>query len=236
VNVLPPGSGDPDRLETHPDVAALASMSSGARGDDSVAIIRHAALMCFAERGYDGTTMRQIASDASMSLAGIYHHFPAKIDILFAIVHDSLLTMVDQTEDARESADKEAIEQLQAIMTAHVDYHINHQLEAFVGAYELRSFTGEQLSIVSKLRRRQQDLFDEAVRGVAALGYPVIYQDEVSRAIVSMGMEVARWYRPGGPLAKAEVIKRYAEIALVLVGVPPDEITAHSHNSKEPTP
>lgn len=41
-----------------------------------------AATRHFAERGYHGTSGRDIASDAQMTGAGLYHHFPAKQDLL----------------------------------------------------------------------------------------------------------------------------------------------------------
>jgi len=40
----------------------------------------------FAERGYDGTSIRQIAQRAGMSLSVLYHYYPGKTELLQAIV------------------------------------------------------------------------------------------------------------------------------------------------------
>src|SRR5690606_25412480 len=36
-----------------------------------------AALEAFAERGYDGTSIREIAARAGLSVPGLYHHYPS---------------------------------------------------------------------------------------------------------------------------------------------------------------
>jgi len=48
------------------------------RGETSRAVILHAALDLFQERGYEATTMRSIAERAGVSLGSSYHYFPSK--------------------------------------------------------------------------------------------------------------------------------------------------------------
>lgn len=191
---------------------------AGERDEDSARAIETAALELFAEHGYHGTTLRQIARRGEISPAGIYHHFPAKIDILFSLIHRSLTRMVTTTEGAVAAAGDEPLAQLEAAMRAHVAYHVDSQLEAFVGLTELRSFEGRRLAVIVALRRRQQHIFDEIVLRIAANEPRVRYPDEVSRAIVTMGMSVANWYRHGRALSRAEVLDRYVELATVMAG------------------
>lgn len=51
--------------------------------------ILDAAKRCFIRQGLDATTMRDIASDAQLSLGGIYFHFSAKADIFKAICDET---------------------------------------------------------------------------------------------------------------------------------------------------
>ena len=44
----------------------------------------------FAERGYDGTSIRQIAQRAGMSLSVLYHYYPGKTELLQAIVDEAM--------------------------------------------------------------------------------------------------------------------------------------------------
>ncbi len=143
----PRTSTEPAAERPHGEEAALGPLvalvaGAGEHGEDSARAIEAAALELFAEHGYDGTTLRQIARHAGISPAGIYHHFPAKIDILFSLIHRSLTLMVSSTEGAVAAAGEEPAAQLEAAVRAHVAYHLDSQLEAFVGLSELRSFEG----------------------------------------------------------------------------------------------
>ena len=55
-----------------------------AKGEDTRKRIYAAALALFRERGFDATTMRDIAAAAGMSLGAAYHYFPSKDAIVLA--------------------------------------------------------------------------------------------------------------------------------------------------------
>jgi AcrR family transcriptional regulator len=58
--------------------------TSTPKGAESRARILEAALTLFRERGFDATTMREVASEAGMSLGAAYHYFPTKEAIVLA--------------------------------------------------------------------------------------------------------------------------------------------------------
>jgi AcrR family transcriptional regulator len=55
-----------------------------AKGEDTRDRIYNAALALFRERGFDATTMRDVAAAAGMSLGAAYHYFPSKDAIVLA--------------------------------------------------------------------------------------------------------------------------------------------------------
>src|SRR5215207_9871713 len=55
-----------------------------AKGEDTRNRIYDAALALFRERGFDATTMRDVAAAADMSLGAAYHYFPSKDSIVLA--------------------------------------------------------------------------------------------------------------------------------------------------------
>lgn len=58
-----------------------------AKGTDTAARILSTALALFRERGFEATTMRDIAKAAGMSLGAAYHYYPSKDAIVFAYYH-----------------------------------------------------------------------------------------------------------------------------------------------------
>ena len=60
--------------------------------------IRSVALEMFAERGYGGTSLREIAERLGVTKAAVYYHFKTKEDILVSLIED-FLTQVDELLD-----------------------------------------------------------------------------------------------------------------------------------------
>ena len=79
-----------------------------------------AALDCFVERGYHGTTIRQIAGRAGVSVPGLYHHFPSKLALLERLIDDTMDDLVATTAAALSEAGGEPAERFVAVVDAHV--------------------------------------------------------------------------------------------------------------------
>ncbi len=72
-----PGGGGPTRPSGHTEVQT----GSPTRGR-----ILHIALTLMAQRGVDGTSMRDLASAAGLNVASLYHYFPSKRELLEAVL------------------------------------------------------------------------------------------------------------------------------------------------------
>lgn len=73
--------------------------------------IRRAAIACFAEKGYDGTRIADIARRAGVSVAALYNHYPSVQALAqdvylthFRAYSEELASIVGDTEDACEGA------------------------------------------------------------------------------------------------------------------------------------
>ena len=176
------------------------------------------AVHLFNERGYHGTSMRDIAKGAEITAASIYHHFPSKQDILQSIMTRALQGALSMTRTAVVRAGGSPDEQLRALVRAWVAFHVTHQLDAVVGATELRSVEGSGRDLVIALRDEQEALFrDVILRGVEEGVFTTRYPHEATRSVISAGQSICIWWRPDGPLAPDELADRYAQIALATV-------------------
>lgn len=188
-----------------------------ARGGKDVII--DAAVENFQRLGYHGTSMRDIARDADITVASIYHHFPSKQRILQDLMIRILSDVISSTRSALMRAGSSPSEQLEAVMRAWILFHTSRRSEAMIGASEIRSLDETGHRLVVALRDEQERMFRDVVdRGVAEGEFTTPYPREAVRAIINMGYSVASWYRPGGELTPEEMAERYAVLALSTVG------------------
>ncbi|MFF1378184.1 TetR/AcrR family transcriptional regulator [Streptomyces sp. NPDC058308] len=182
-----------------------------------------AAVEAFAERGYHATTTRDIAGRAGMSPAALYIHYKTKEELLHRISrigHDKALTIL------RTAADGEggAAERLAAAVRSFVGWHAAHHTTARVVQYELDALGEEHRTEIVALRRRS----DEAVRdiindGVRAGEFDVPDVPGTTLAVLSLCIDVARWFNVAGRRTPDEVGALYADLVLRMVGARPAE-------------
>lgn len=169
----------------------------------------------FTERGYHGTSMRDIASGADVTVASIYHHFPSKQEVLQEIMVQTLSDVISATRTALMGAGRDPVDQLSALVHAWILFHTDRQAEAQIGASEIRSLDDVGRKLVVTLRDEQQRMFVDVIeRGVAEGVFTTAYPREAARAVINMGYSVASWYRPSGEVSPAEMANRYVDLAL----------------------
>jgi AcrR family transcriptional regulator len=189
------------------------------RSDASQRQILLAATEAFAEKGFHGSTIRDVALRAQVSVPGLYHHFPSKRHLLERIMDDTMDALISTTEDAVAAAEDGPTQRLEAVVEAHVRFHIEFQRESFIGNTELRSLVSPARERVLRKRDRQRAIFAETVnQGIESGVFSVAYPVEATRAIVTMCTAVATWYRPNRPLTPDEIVRRYCALALLMVG------------------
>ncbi|MCJ0870352.1 TetR/AcrR family transcriptional regulator [Streptomyces sp. AP-93] len=185
-----------------------------------------AAVEAFAERGYHATTTRDIAGRAGMSPAALYIHYKTKEELLHRISrigHDKALEILDTAASGPGSA----AERLDAAVRSFVRWHAAHHTTARVVQYELDALAPEHRSDIVALRRRS----DAAIRriladGVAAGEFFVPDVPGTTLAVLSLCIDVARWFSADGRRTPDEVGALYAGLVLRMVGASPDEAAA----------
>lgn len=205
----------------------MAKKTSGPTGTDAKRAapgadgLVESALRCFHQYGYAGTSVRQIASGADVTVAALYHHFGSKQEILVSIMTSAMEAALHEVRTAYESAPPVPVEQLRAIVTAMVHYHTRSQREAFVGNSELRSLEKGNRRAIVALRDAHEELMRKTVADGVADGSFDVEPMEASRAILAMCIAVASWYQKGGAMTPADISERYSQYALNLVGFRP---------------
>ncbi|MEU1516543.1 TetR/AcrR family transcriptional regulator [Streptomyces sp. NPDC005811] len=177
-----------------------------------------AAVEAFAERGYHATTTRDIAGRAGMSPAALYIHYKTKEELLHRISrigHDRALDIL-RTAAAGEGS---ATRRLAEAVSSFVRWHAGRRTTARVVQYELDALGPEARAEILGLRRQ----VDAEVRGIIEDGvtageFQVIDVHGTTLAVLSLCIDVARWFNVDGPRTPEEVGALYADLVLRMVG------------------
>lgn len=176
-----------------------------------------AAVKAFAERGYHGTTTRDIASAAGMSPAALYVHHSSKEDLLYQISrtgHDEALNVLREAV----ASTTDPVEQLRAVMRAFVLHHVRAHTSARIVNYELAALSPQHLAVTARTRHEIDQVFDDLVtRGIEAGAFHTPHPRMTVVALQSLGIDIARWYREGGWSAD-EIAEAYVDMAVRIVG------------------
>lgn len=180
-----------------------------------------AAVEAFADKGFHATTTRDIATRAGLSPAGLYVHYPSKSALLgqlSKVGHRAALRLVEHTL----ALPGDSPRRLHALVAAFVAWHAEHHTVARIVQYELRSLETADREEVAAMRRRLEQLVGAEVRrGVAAGTLTTEHPRQATRAILSLGIDVARWYDPTGRESPARLGRIYADLAMRMLGAEP---------------
>ncbi len=178
-----------------------------------------AALESFAERGYEGASIREIAARAGLSVPGLYHHYPSKQALLVGLVRLIMTDLLDRSRRALAEAGDSPRAQFDAVVESLLRFHMFRREQAFVASTEMRSLEESARTEYVGMRDEQQRMLDTIVEdGVRAGEFDAPFPTDASRAVTTMCVAVAGWYRPDGELGPDEVVERYLGIARAAVG------------------
>ncbi len=180
--------------------------------------LMHAAAHAFADKGFHATTTRDIASGAGLSPAGVYVHFGSKEELLFNLSrsgHESALRLLrGAIADGPTPTD-----QLANVMARFSEWHVEQYQVARVVQYEHHHLTPEHHAEVLALRKEMDGLVRGVLeRGVADGAFTVDDSADTALALLSIVVDVARWYSPTIRRSPEQIGATNALLALRLVG------------------
>jgi AcrR family transcriptional regulator len=176
-----------------------------------------AALTLFAQRGYHGTALSQIAETLGIRTPSLYNHMRSKHELLRSIVDETTAgVLTDFQQAVAETTDPR--QRLYRATLAYALRHATHRREALVVNRDTASLDQPYRDEMQQRRREHghamRGLIAEGVAaGVCTVDSPAL----ASFAIREMCVSIARWFRPDGEFTSAEVAEQYTRFALRIV-------------------
>ena len=171
----------------------------------------------FVERGFDATSVSDIAAALGITKAGLYHYIASKESLLFDIVTLGLDSIEEEVvEPTRAIADPEA---------RFLDIVLRHALLATCNdgvitllIDEVHALPQAQRRKVNARRHRYFAYVREALRELEAAGRLQAVDPTVAAfSVIGAIMWLPQWFRPGGRLSSDEIAEEIVQ--LIAAGV-----------------
>lgn len=187
---------------------AVSNLSKGKKTAKSLLV---AARDLFVLNGYAAVSMREIALKLGINAGAIYNHFPSKQEILFRLLEDHMLDLLEQWDILEVERSKLSdLLILRMFVNFHINFHIDKSKEVFLSYMELRSLDRRNFLKISKLR----DEYESILQNILVLGKNnknLDFDDSqiTTKAILGTLSSLSHWYHQKGRLGAEDIRKIY---------------------------
>ena len=191
--------------------------------DSRQEILRTAARL-FQQKGYDATSMNDVAAALKLSKGGLYHHFQSKDEILFEIMNHAMeITQERVLNPVSGIPDPE--ERLRALIRLHIEVvlsprdreitvmlHENHPLPPALR----KRINGRKKDYIHFLEKLMAEVQEKASlkthRETASRAAGRVSPRAAAFALLGMINWIYQWYKPEGELQAQNLIPQFTEL------------------------
>jgi AcrR family transcriptional regulator len=168
----------------------------------------------FREKGFDGTSIRDISAAAGMHSGSPFYHFKTKQDILVAVMEQGLAEGLRKSEEVM-ALGIPSEQKLKGLIRAQLGTILEEGSDFIpVLLYDWRSLTPANRRRVIALRDRYDALWERMLAELARDGL-IAGDPQVARLFVLGAINwSAKWYRAGGRLSVDELADQAAQLLL----------------------
>lgn len=168
----------------------------------------------FAEKGFPGSSMRNISAQMGVEAASLYSHISSKEELLQEIIFplgEELLKQLDEVNDIYFNGE----EKLRVAIKNHVEV-LCRNMDAFqVFIQDWKYLTEPHLSQFKKMRDRYESGFRQIIQtGMDENIFENLDKKFVVLTLLSSVNWVAQWYNPEGPLTPEKIAENIADILI----------------------
>ena len=169
----------------------------------------------FSEKGYEATSIQEIAEEVGILKGSLYYYIETKEDLLFGVIkaaYDAALGVVRELE----RRDGSALELIEALVYRHAEVFAATQVQSSVFFKEFRALSDDR----QKEIREAGDIYSRFLRSQIRRGQdageidPDINPRLAAIGIIGMMNSMAFWYRPDGPATAEQIGSEFSRLVI----------------------
>jgi AcrR family transcriptional regulator len=195
-----------------PEPASVPRRGRGRPGYDQATVLRRA-IDLFNRKGYEGTSIADLAAELGFSKSAIYHHVPGKEHLLAQALDEALDELTAVVRDAQDTSGGTAYQRLRSVVGRSARVLAAHQ-PAVTLLLRVRGNSAVEKEALARRRWIDAQLA-QLVRAAAAEGTirDDLPPELVSRLIFGMVNSLVEWFRPDGEMTAPAVADAITAIA-----------------------
>jgi len=180
--------------------------------EDKKQVIVDKAATLIAKKGFDVATMMDVAKACGTSKSHLYHYFPSKEDLLYAILHEHISR---QAQDLAHIVAQPlpAEQRFEQFVESFVQGAARSRNEHLMLMNDIKYLPKAQLDHIRFMEVEMTELMESLLREINP---GLMAQERMQKpyALLLFGMMIwtFSWYRRSGPITPAELARRIADL------------------------
>jgi AcrR family transcriptional regulator len=183
-------------------------ITTGAEGSKREEIIQFASRL-FSLKGYNATSLQDIAAEVGLHKTSLFHYFKNKEEILMEVMEISFKEYTDILNDSVKNGTISAEEKFRLALEEQVSVICKYKHYINVALNEIKSLTPENRGKYTRTRNDYGKHFEKIIREVQADEKSSLFkgidQKIITLGILGMCNWIIKWYRKDGPLTPKEI-------------------------------
>jgi AcrR family transcriptional regulator len=182
-----------------------------------------AATRVFHEKGYDATSIQDIADEVGILKGSIYYYISSKEDVLFELlkeVHEQAFNAVQEAI----KVDGDALTRIRAFASTLARFNAEHPQRMGIFLHDFRSLSEPRRKEIVSERDRYDRMLRKLITEGQTQGVVCADVDPKLATLAIMGMinTISQWYRPTGRLRPEHIGSVYADLAVRSLACSPE--------------
>lgn len=189
----------PGDLVQTPARPARAARRNGTRAEVPRERILRAAAGLFRQKGFKGTTVRDIAEAVGILSGSLFHHFATKEEMLLEIMREAFIS-VSETHENVLASEADPVKQLRALIREELEATLSPERQDFhaVLYFDWREAPEAALPELKRLRKRYLASWKKALQACHEAGQLRCPPDIAEHVVYGALRDAMTWFRKGG--------------------------------------